>query len=52
MPENLLTLNAYRIRSDSSIIIESRKDLLPIVKGGNLDWNFGKTVMESHLCVF
>jgi hypothetical protein len=51
MPENLLTLNAYRIRSDSSIIIETRKDLLPIVKAGNLDWNFGKNVWKI-ICVF
>ena len=51
MPENLLTLNAYKIKDDSSIIIDSRKNLLPMVKDGMLDWNFGKITMESYLCI-
>jgi hypothetical protein len=42
MPENLLTLNAYKINKDSSIITASRKNLLPMVKDGKLVWNFEK----------
>jgi len=39
--ENLLTLTAFKTTEDSSIIIETRKDLLPRVKNGNLVYNFG-----------
>ena len=51
MPENLLVLNAYKIRADSSIITDTRKDLLPLVKEGNLEWNSGKSVWKV-ICVF
>jgi len=42
MPENLLTLTAIKINPDSSVIIDSRKDLLPLVKDGSLAYSFGK----------
>ena len=51
MPENLLSLNAYKIKADSSIIIETRKNLLPMVKEGKLDWNSGKSAWKV-ICVF
>lgn len=51
MPDNLLTLSAYRISNDSSIIADSRKDLLPLVKDGNLLWNSGRSVWKV-ICVF
>ena len=41
MPENLLTLTAFKIGKDSSLIIETRKDLLSRVKGNSLIYNFG-----------
>ena len=41
MPGNLLSLTAYRINKDSSIIIETRKELLKDVKGNKLKYNFG-----------
>ena len=41
MPENLLTLTAFRIKEDSSVIAETRKDLLPGVKEKRLNFNFG-----------
>ena len=40
MPENLLTLTAFKMKEDSSFIIETRKNLLPGVKNGNLNYNF------------
>jgi hypothetical protein len=42
MPQNLLTLTALKINPDSSLVIESRKDLLPLVKNGTLAYSFGK----------
>jgi len=41
LPGNLLTLTAIKIKEDSSLIIETRKDLLPLVKSGTLRYNFG-----------
>ena len=41
MPENLLTLTAFQLKEDSSIIVDSRKDLLPILKENLLRYNFG-----------
>ncbi len=46
MPENLLLLIAYKIRADSSMISETRKDLLPMVKGGKLVWNSGNSTWK------
>ena len=51
MPENTLSLNAYKITADSSIIPETKKNLLPVVKGGKLDWNFGRSAWKV-ICVF
>jgi len=39
--DNLLTMTAFKIKEDSSLIIETRKDLLPRVKNGHLTYNFG-----------
>jgi hypothetical protein len=39
--ENLLAITSFKFREDSSLIIESRKDLLPLVKNGVLDYDFG-----------
>ena len=41
MPENLLTLTAFQIKNDSSLIVETRKDLLPSLKENLLKYNFG-----------
>jgi hypothetical protein len=51
MPENLLTLNGYRIRKDSSIIVESRKNLIPMLKNGKLACNLGRSPWKVY-CVF
>jgi hypothetical protein len=51
MPEELLTLNAYKINPDSTIIAGSRKNLLPMVKDGNLEWNSGRSAWKLF-CVF
>ena len=41
MPQNLLTLTAFRIKEDSSLIVETRKDLRPLLKGNLLRYDFG-----------
>ncbi len=41
MPDNILTLNGYQIRADSSIITESKKELLALIKDGKLKYTFG-----------
>jgi len=46
MPPNLLTLNAYKINKDSSVIEDSRRDLRPLVKEGKLSANLGKSVWK------
>jgi hypothetical protein len=43
MPDSILTLNAYKINRDSSLVISSRRNLLPQVKEGKLDWNSGRS---------
>ena len=40
MPQNMLTLTAYRINEDSSIIIDTRKELLSELKENKLNYNF------------
>jgi hypothetical protein len=51
IPENILNLTAYKMSDDSSVIADSRKDLLPMVKKGTLSWNFGKSPWKV-ICVF
>jgi hypothetical protein len=46
LPENLLTLSAYKLNKDSSFVIETRKDLLPIVKNNTLYYDFGIEAWE------
>ena len=41
MPVNLLTLTAFQLKNDSSLIVETRKDLLPNLKENKLKYNFG-----------
>ena len=41
LPEHLLTLSAFKLNADSSLVLESRKDLLPQVKGEQLNYDFG-----------
>ena len=41
LADNLLTLTALKLREDSSLIVESRKDLFPLVKNGVLTYDFG-----------
>jgi len=41
VPTNLLTLTAFQMKEDSSLIIESRQNILPLVKDGRLFYNFG-----------
>ena len=40
VPENTLTLTAFKMKEDSSLIIESRKDLLPLVKDTGFIYSF------------
>ncbi len=40
MPENLLLLTAFKVKEDNSLVTETRKDLLPLVKDGNLNYSF------------
>ena len=42
MPDNLLTLKAFRLEADSSIIVDTRKELLGEIKDHKLSFNFGK----------
>jgi hypothetical protein len=42
MPSDLLTLTAFKIKPDSSIIVESRKDLLGQVEENSLVYDFGE----------
>jgi hypothetical protein len=51
IPDNILTLVAYKIRDDSSLIAESRKNILPMVKDGILSCNFGRSAWKIF-CVF
>jgi alpha-L-rhamnosidase len=51
LPENILTLTACRIREDSSMIKETRKDMLPAVKGGRLFYNSGDSAWRLT-CVY
>ena len=46
LPENLLSLTAYKLRTDSTLIPESRKDLLSKVKDGRLACNLGDTTYK------
>lgn len=39
--ENVLSLTAFKMNKDSTLIIETRKDLIPLVKNGSLTYNFG-----------
>ena len=41
MAENLLTLTAFRLKAESTLIAGSRKDMLPLVKKGVLTYSFG-----------
>jgi hypothetical protein len=41
LPENLLTLTAFHMNSDSSVNPESRKNLLPEIANGVLNYDFG-----------
>ncbi len=42
LPQNLLTLTAIKINTDSSLAVETRRDLLFQVKNGKLDYQFGE----------
>lgn len=41
LPENLLTLTAFRVNADSSLIPETRKNLLPEIANGILKYDLG-----------
>ncbi|NWJ52204.1 MAG: hypothetical protein HXX14_15215 [Bacteroidetes bacterium] len=41
LPAGFLNVTAYKINPDSSLRIETRKDLLPLVKEGTLNYEFG-----------
>jgi hypothetical protein len=51
MAENILSLTGYKIETDSSLVPDSRADLLPEVKGGILKHNFGKSQWKV-ICVY
>lgn len=42
LPQKLLTLTAIKMNSDSSLTVETRRDLLSQVKNGKLVYNFGQ----------
>lgn len=44
LPVGVLNLTGYKINTDSSIVISSRKNFLPLVKDGILDYDFGNDV--------
>ena len=41
MPEGILTLTAFKLKEDNSVIVETRKNLLPDLKENSLNYNFG-----------
>ena len=41
LPQNLLTITAIKMNSDSSLAVETRRDLLSQVKNGKLAYKFG-----------
>ena len=51
MPDHLLTLTGFRIGNDGTPVAESRKELLSLVKDGNLNYNFGDEKW-GVICVF
>jgi hypothetical protein len=50
LPDNFLTLSAFKINSDSSIIAETRRNLLAEVKNGSLNYDFGNETWKV-VCV-
>ena len=42
LPQNLLALTAIKIRPDSTLVIETRMNLLPEIRNGKLDYKFGQ----------
>ncbi len=51
MPDNLLTLTAYKIKNDSILIPETRKDLLHNISANRLKYEFGNEKWKI-ICVF
>jgi hypothetical protein len=47
LADNLLSFNAYKFRKDSTLIPESRKDLLTNVKDGKFVCNMGDTAWKA-----
>ena len=46
MPDNILSVNACMFNRDSSVIAESKKDLLLQLTGNFLNYNFGKDTLK------
>ena len=44
LPENALTVKAYKILKDSTLIIESAKDISQLATGSRLDYNAGDSL--------
>ncbi len=42
LPDHLLNLSAFKLNAEDSLILESRKNLLPEVSNGSIAYNFGK----------
>lgn len=51
MPENIFSVTAFKIKKDSSVISDSRKDLLNLLKEGTLINNFGSDNWKV-ICVY
>lgn len=51
LPDNTLTVTAFKINPDSSLIQETRKNLLPAVKEGSLNYDFGNEKWKV-VCVY
>lgn len=51
LPENVLNLTAFKVNPDSSIIVETRRNLLFDVKNGSLNYDFGNATWKV-VCVY
>jgi hypothetical protein len=51
LPNDFLSITAYKLNADSSLQVKTRKDLLPLVKDGTLNYDFGDETWQVT-CVF
>ncbi len=51
LPENTLTVTSFKINPDSSVVSETRENLLPVIKDGILNYDFGNE-KRKVVCVY